>query len=234
MRLPPVPVTPHQPTVRLPRTATRPKAYSAGLLIERMEPHPTSALDFFGRLLGPGEEIAEADLWPTEHWPTIPIFIEHCQLEFSGRKGERRSPYEHIVWIYELRKREWRQVAHVSAVRPEEWIPALAPVALRFLQPRTAPPEPEVHGAARRIAQLVETELLALPHRASRSMLLQKAWDLLAMRRADIGISRKVYQLPLRTTKEDTLDDLLLPGLQDQAGWSHRDATRDATTRSLF
>jgi hypothetical protein len=219
--------------VRLPRTATRPKAYSAGLLIQRLEPHPTSALDFFGRLLAPGEQIAESDLWPTEHWPAIPVYLETCQLQFSGR-GHHRNPYERILWIYELRRAEWRQVAHVSALTPEEWIPVLAPVAQRFLTPRTAPPAPDVNGAATRIAALVETELLALPERSSRALLLQHAWDYLALRRADIGTSRKTYQLPLRSPKDDPAAELLLPGLQDQSGWSPKDLGDPGTRVRVF
>lgn len=210
--------------VRLPRTATRKNAPSFALLLERVEPKASSPVDFYGRHLKPGQTIEEHELWPTENYPAIPVLLETCQIVFTGR-GHNRNPYERVLWIYQVRKREWRQVAHVSAHRPEEWIPVLLPVLLRLVKPAITPPEPDLHSAARRIAAVVEGELLGVPDNTRRIHLLQHAYDYLSQRSTDLRSSPKLYQIPLRPADpDDFFEGLLKPTAPDEIGWTVRDA----------
>jgi hypothetical protein len=210
-------MTPH---VRLPRSATRRNAPSWAWLLERVDPHATTALDFYGRIMTPGAIINEIELWPTENYPAVPILLECCQIVFSGR-GHHKNPLEHIIWIYSQKKREWRQIAHVSAHRPEEWIPPIAAVAAKYVHPRVIPPTPDLHQAARRIASVIELELFSLPDNVHRRDLLQTAVDYLALRNADIGATRKTYQMPLRS--DDYFSQLELPTNPLNTGWSLRE-----------
>jgi len=208
--------------VRLPRTATRRNAFSHGLLLERVDPHATTAMDFFGVFLTPGTVINEIDLWPSVTYPAVPVFLETCQICFSGR-GHHRNPLERILWIYKVRKREWRQVVHISAHTPEEWIPVIVPAALQLVKPAVNPPEPDIHQAARRIAGVIEQELLSMADNKQRVLLLQHAHDYLSLRTSDVGGSRKLYQIPLRPPSQDGIEDLLLPCRSDEVGWLVRD-----------
>lgn len=204
--------------VRLPRTATRRNAPSFAWLLERVDPGATSALDFIGRMMTPGAIVNEMDLWPTESYPAVPVLKETCQVEFSGR-GHHKNPLEHILWIYSQRKREWRQVARVSAHRAEEWVPVIAAAAVKYVHPRLQPPDPDLHQAARRIATVIESELFSLPDNRVRSELLQTAVDYLTVRHSDFGSQRKLYQMPL-SRGEEYLQDIGAPIDDLSTGWT--------------
>lgn len=206
----------------MPRTATRKKAPSFGKLLERIEPHAESAYDFYGKLIPPGKTIEEHELWPTSNYPAIPVYLETCQICFEG-KGHRRNPYEYILWIWQVRNQAWRQVARVSAHRPEEWIAVLLPVALRLVTPKVEPPEPDLRDAARRIASLVEYELFGVVDNRRRAHLLQLTHDYLCQRSADMGETRKLYQIPLRPIP-DFFADLLAPTSPDIIGFTVKES----------
>jgi hypothetical protein len=213
--------------VRLPRTATRSKAPSYATLLEKVDPHATSPHDFYGKYMRPGATVEERELWPTENYPAIPVLLEECQIVFTGR-GHNRNPMEYLLWIYQVSKSEWRQVAHVSAHHPEEWISSLLPVLLRLVKPAVAPPEPDLHNAACRIAGTVTTELHGLSNNSQRSQLLQLTHSYMCQRHSDFGSSRKLYGKPLES-RDDFFDGLLLPAAADELGWS--EAERDRATK---
>jgi hypothetical protein len=219
--------------IRLPRTATRPKAPSWATLLERVEPRADWDSDFHGTFMTPGKTIEEHELWPTANYPAIPVLLERCQVCFEGR-GHNRNPMEYILWIYQVRKREWRQVAHVSAHHPEDWIPVIRNVALRLVKPAVNPPEPDLHTAARRIAAVVESELLSLYDNRQRSHLLELSHNYLGQRAADLGESKKFYQIPLRP--DDYFEELLVPTSPDHIGWtvSERDEAAAIPFRRFF
>jgi hypothetical protein len=175
-------------------------------------------------MMVPGAIVDETELWPTDSYPAVPVLLETCQIVFSGR-GHHKNPLEHILWIYSHKAKEWRQVAHVSAHQPEEWIPPIAAVAAKYVHPRVIPPAPDLHQAARRIAALIETELLSLPDNGHRRNLLQTAVDYLALRNADIGASPKAYQMPLRS--HDHFFELDLPADPINSGWSLRERLQE-------
>ena len=195
--------------VRLPRTATRRKALSHAQLLERFEPNASDPFDFYGKLVTPGATIEEHELWPTEHYPAVPIIHETCQLCFSGR-GHHRNPYEHILWSYRRKERAFRQVARVSTHHYEDWIRAFLPVLRRLMQPPQRELSPDLHTAARRIAAVIEGELLGVYDNDQRSSLLQTAYEYMSARRADIGRTKKLYQLPL-PEYEEFFRELALP-----------------------
>jgi hypothetical protein len=208
--------------IRLPRTATRRNAPSFAWLLERVDPAAVTALDFYGRMMTPGAIVDESELWPTATYPAVPVLLETCQLIFTGR-GHHKNPLEHILWIYSVRTREWRQIAHVSAHHAEEWIPPIAAVAAKYCNPRIKPPEPDLHQAARRIAAVIESELVQLQDNRQRRELLQVAVDYLAFRHADIGSTARLYQMPLSAAAVGMLDELQYGSNPLDRGWSLRD-----------
>jgi hypothetical protein len=68
----------------------------------------------------------------------------------------------------------------------------------------------------------VEDELLGVPDNLQRADLLQATHDYLSQRRADLGGSRKLFQIPLRPY--DFFEDLGLPPDPELRGWSVREA----------
>jgi hypothetical protein len=203
-------------SVRIPRTATRRNAPSFATLLEKVDPGASSAFDFHGKILTPGQTIEEHDLWPTSNYPAIPVLLERCQVCFEGH-GHNRNPMEHILWIYQVRKREWRQVAHASSHGMGDWIPALLPLALRLVKPAQIPAEPDLHTLARRIAAVVDFEMGTLEDNRQRLRLLELAHDYLCQRRSDVFSSRLLYQMPLRPY--DYFEELALPAEPDSLGW---------------
>jgi hypothetical protein len=193
------------------------------MLLEKVDPGAVTALDFHGRMMTPGAIVDELDLWPTDTYPAVPVLHETCQICFAGR-GHHKNPLEHILWIYSVRLREWRQIAHVSAHHPEDWIPHIARVAAKYVHPRVIPPPPELHQAARRIATVIESELFCMPDNRARAELLQSAVDYMALRSADMGAKRQLYQMPLRSPQDDYLDELRYPVDPAVSGWSVRES----------
>lgn len=210
--------------VRIPRTATRPQRLYRdrewAKLLERVEPEPRTGFDFYGKLLTPGASVPETELWPTENYPPIPVLLESCQICFEGR-GHNRNPIEYILWIYQLRKHEWKQVARCSSHR-SEWVYSIGHVARKFAFPRQIPPAPDLWSAARRIAAVVELELLQLTDNAQRLELLQCAHDCLAGRASNLMASGRLYQMPLQPPM---FEDLALGAEPDQVGLSVREMT---------
>jgi hypothetical protein len=137
---------------------------------------------FEGKLLRPGAAIDDAELWPGEEWPAVPLLLECAGRDFaapmrriaSGFGGKRR-PIIHILWRYERRPQaqpngspypgispdqnsstgsgEWRELVRASSV-DNDWIAHFAAIAR--LELRRGVETPPLAIAERALARCVE------------------------------------------------------------------------------
>lgn len=79
-------------------------------------------------------------------------------LEGAGTdgSGKRNSPYLYLLWRYDRRRQEWKEMARVWA-QSWEWAIELGPLARRALQPVRA--VVEVESVAQGLLAMIDAQL---------------------------------------------------------------------------
>jgi len=113
---------------------------------------------FEGQRLKPGALIDEAELWPTQEYPSTPILLEYAGSDHSGW-GHRRSNDIYLLWKYDKTRGRWTELArHIG--QGAEWQEAFKTIAFREIA-RDAPPIDAATAAAvsGRVLGVLDSEL---------------------------------------------------------------------------
>jgi hypothetical protein len=117
----------HVPSVRIPRTAVSRRERTYAQLIQRV--HYTSQWKpFDGPLLRCGSVIDEAELWPAQDFPDVPLLLEYAGNDRSGR-GHNRSNSIYILWRYDRDRNAFVEVMRCVS-KNAGWIDQVRAVAI--------------------------------------------------------------------------------------------------------
>lgn len=164
--------------IRIPRSSTRRIDETYAKLLRSVNEPATTGFDFDGLILRPGQQLEEAELWPSEDWPEIPVLLECAGIAEPGW-GHRRSSYCYILWQYSRETQEWREIARTTAVSTE-WCRVLGPIARRLVVGEVLPrPRQEIVQLAERLVGAIEVALRRLTE-TDRAALLCHVHELLA------------------------------------------------------
>lgn len=166
-------------TIRIPNSATRRGGIAFVKLLNWVNEPATTGFDFDGRLLRPGQQIDEAELWPSEDWPGVPVLLECAGITEPGW-GHRRSSYCYIVWQYDREAGEWREVARTTAV-DSEWCYVLGPIARRLVVGEVLPrPRREIIDLADQLIIAINEVVLSHLTESDAAAVLARLHDILA------------------------------------------------------
>lgn len=147
------------PKVPIPNSRLSRSEMGYAKLLLRVYPRRTNGLDpFDGQLLKPGAIVEQAELWPTQEYPPVPLLLEYAGSDQSGR-GHKRSNSIHILWRFELVRSEWTEVARAVS-QGDDWRAYLVPIAFAEIS-RGAPPRDATYaaGVCGRILGALDSEL---------------------------------------------------------------------------
>jgi hypothetical protein len=122
-------------TVRLPRSSSRNAYMVFAKLLTKVDSKAHTGFGFEGTLLRPGTTIPLAELWPDPSYPKIPTLLE-CAGTINpkdGSPGKRYWPTLYILWQYDLKREQWREIARASSCS-WDWAVDLRPIAVRLLE----------------------------------------------------------------------------------------------------
>jgi hypothetical protein len=163
----PAPVQVWSMPVRLPRSALRRNARTYALLILR--PSRSRALRLFeGKVFKSGIWIPDDALWPTPHFPRVPLLMEYAGtsgLAASGKpaRGHNRARDVRVLWRYA--GSEWQEIARCET-EGSEWYEYMLPIVrIELARPESRPGVDhvgEARSAAGRLAALIDGELAQL------------------------------------------------------------------------
>jgi hypothetical protein len=156
--------------VRLPCSSPRRCREKFAKLLAYVDPHADHAFGFEGTFLRPGATVTDAQLRPTPAYPETPILLEYTRGPAYGIRGHQRSDSIYILWRYDHKVDEWRELGR-SISFAWEWALELRPLAVRALrEARGSQLEimPDLPAIAGRIAGFLDRELRSLEdaHRA--------------------------------------------------------------------
>ncbi len=148
--------------VRIPRTAGRHCTRSYALLVLRVGRN-RALRNFEGRLFRAGALVEESALWPTPHYPRIPLLIEFAGtdgLAANGKPahGHNRARDIRILWRFDRERGEWDEVARIASAG-SHWYADLAPIVERELVAPDVDDVGEARSAAGRLAALIDGAL---------------------------------------------------------------------------
>jgi hypothetical protein len=173
--------------VTIPRSSPRSCKESYAKILTSVDPHADHAFGFEGKIVRPGSVVTDAQLWPSEKAPRIPIVLECASVPGQGKRGHNRREWLYILWRYSPDQNEWTEIGRSFSVA-WEWACELRPLAVRALRqgPTVAINFLEVQ---RRIRALLDQELNGLEDPA-RWGVLSILHDQLACRVAEEGCNR--------------------------------------------
>lgn len=149
-------------SIRIPRTCPSRGERTWAQLIERV-PRRARIQIFPGRVyFRTGAQVDERELRPTPSWPATPLLLEYAGSDRTGR-GHNRSNYIHVLWRFDAKRAEFREIARCVTQGPE-WFAHLAPIARREIE-RGSPPVNHVevaHAVTGRVLALLDGELETL------------------------------------------------------------------------
>jgi hypothetical protein len=172
-------------SIRLPCSSGRARhAYLK--LLARVDPDAQNGFGFEGSLLRPGAWATSAELRPSAEYPEIPVLLEYSSVAAHGIPGRRRADSLYVLWRWEPRTHQWRELGRAVSVA-WEWAVELRPLALRALAEARGSSNiieipPDFAAIASEIAGFLDERLRILPAR-DRARLLAVLHDQFAMRR---------------------------------------------------
>jgi hypothetical protein len=191
--------------IRIPNSATRRGGITFAKLLSWVTEPATTGFDFEGRLLRPGQQIDESELWPSEDWPEVPVLLECAGITEVGW-GHRRSVYTYILWRYERDRGEWREIARTTGTS-SEWCCILGPIARSLVVGEIpARPKCEIVDLAEQLVAAIEELVLRRLTDADCMMLLSHLHELLAAvasRRLDKCGQTRLYLETMPKRKRD-------------------------------
>lgn len=149
--------------VRIPRTSPRSCRESYAKILTHVDPDAPHAFGFEGKIVRPGMVVTDAQLWPDERAPRIPIVLECASVPGQGKRGHNRREWLYILWRYSVDCGDWSEVGRSYSVA-WEWACELRPLAVRALRESQPAVEVTINLAEvdRRIAALIDGELRGL------------------------------------------------------------------------
>lgn len=175
--------------VRIPRSSPRSCGESYAKILTYVDPHADHAFGFEGKIVRPGSDVTDAQLWPDEKAPRVPIVLECASVPAQGKRGHNRREWLYILWRYSPDRGEWTEIGRSFSVA-WEWACELRPLAVRALRESTPGVQIAVNfiEVQKRIRVMLDHELDGLEHRA-RWQVLSILHDQLACRVAEAGCS---------------------------------------------
>jgi hypothetical protein len=129
--------------IRIPSSASR--SYKGegcvwAKLLKRVDPRASDGFGFEGKYFKCGSFVDAEALWPTPDYPITPILLESAGITGFTEKGERargnarRSEVLFILWRFNLKTREWEEIARAKS-DSATWAVEFTPIAMRAIQP---------------------------------------------------------------------------------------------------
>jgi hypothetical protein len=142
--------------VHIPNTSPSRREPTYARLIRGVSSLP-AGLAFPGKLFRCGRAVEESELWPEEGYPETPLLIEFAGRDRVGR-GHNRSTWLHVLWRYDLHRREWAELCRASSVGAE-WVEYLKPAILAELRNEPRCPVDAAARASGKVLMLLDGEL---------------------------------------------------------------------------
>lgn len=150
--------------VRIPRSSPRSCQTSYAKILRRVDADAGNAMGFEGDFVRPGAVVTDAQLWPDEQAPRIPIVLECASVPGQGHKtGHNRRDWLYILWRYSPERYEWTEIGRAISMC-WDWAVVLRPLAVRALRESLPRVEISVNFVEidRRIAAMIDAELSGL------------------------------------------------------------------------
>lgn len=171
------------PTIRIPRTSTRPGDLTFVRLVERIRPNEWHPMAIEGPTMKCGIEIDESRLWPAAHFPRVPLLLEFAGIAVPGW-GHKRSSHTYVLWQYCSETLQFRELVRTTA-HGNEWLEAIRAPALNALRDPEASAARRAAEAAKRLDAAVDAELSYLEFEG-RGHLISRLYELAACRLAHL------------------------------------------------
>src|SRR5277367_1081440 len=101
-----------------------------------------------------GKLIDESALWPSNHFPVVPLLLEYAGSDHSGH-GHNRSRDIHVLWRYVRDRQKWEEIARVTA-DGADWFHHLAPIVEREMVRPEVDHVAEARAASGRVEALMD------------------------------------------------------------------------------
>jgi len=152
-----------------------------------VDPDAGHAFGFEGKIVKPGSVVTDAQLWPTDQAPRIPIVLECASVPGQGKRGHNRRDWLYILWRYHRDEHEWTEIGRSFSVS-WEWACELRPLAVRAIRESSSAPTLSLNfiEVQKRIRAMLDQELKGLEH-PQRGQVLSILHDQLACRVAEVG-----------------------------------------------
>ncbi len=163
-----------QAQCRIPRTATRRNAVCYAKLLDRVDPRATDGFGFVGRLLRPGDRLAESELLAGRTGP--PVVLECTDIESAaGPRDRRRWEKLYILWRYDAaavsgEEGRWVEISRCQSLSAD-WALSLRETARIALGRQSWKVVPKLAEVSARIRGLLDRELDPLDEAMRRQVL---------------------------------------------------------------
>ena len=177
--------------VRIPRSSPRSYRQDYAKILTYVDPDAQCGSGFEGKIVKPGTVVTDAELWPDEKAPRIPIVLECAKAPGQeGKFGHSRRELLYILWRYNPDYDTWTEIGKAQSVS-WQWAWELRPLAVRALCESRSREELAINfvEVQRRIQELLDRELKGLEH-PQRWQVLGILHDQLAWRVAEAGCNR--------------------------------------------
>jgi hypothetical protein len=118
--------------VRVPRTSPRNCRTDFAKLLKYVDPDAQCGFGFDGAIVQPGALLTDAEMWPSDEFPRVPILLESAVIPSDAPAARKRNQPLYVLWRYDLGRNVWIEIARAQS-ESWHWALELRAIAVRAL-----------------------------------------------------------------------------------------------------